>query len=1015
MKKMFKNKEVSDALERASSPVRWIWSRLPEALLGLFCIVVIIFSILTYFPAISKFASKLASGNKYTATLEGLLNPFRNRGVLLESGLPVYELKIRSQEYAKLDAIARESVKKGWMSDDLKVWADGQFFYNGKKYNVKVRLRGDLPNHWKNPKKSYRIRFGNQMVEEDGKKVKAQIPFEGGERQINLIIPQDREYILAHYVNSLMREGGLVSPRDRMVILRINGVLQGVYYEVEHFDKPLLAYHKRPETTIFGQNDRVMHFEQYTDLGIPATSDARFDIGSQRRLVEREGVLAMNAFQVLIDHSLKPTEENFKRVREVLNWEKYLRFRNMTTLCNTNHVRFGSDNLRLYYDPSLGLLEPVPWDVHLVRLPKEPGTIDFWNEKGPDEIQRATLENPWLRFERNKLLWEMVADGGKTMMQKFDAIYEPIRPVFWADVLSTPNQAYKLDIVRKNLQYNLARVHKVMSHSSANFTYKLESHDRVALELASLNFCGTKLQEIQISDTLFTLEGEYRLYEDSNNNGKLDKEDALLQTTVAQDGLIRLTFDRYIFPEVKYTGAPIENVYWEYYDTMSGRVRMFLTGKLAPVLRSPLNWVPPTIHVAAMNAVSGFPMPSMFISQTDATPAQCTGITAFDASAPFDLEAPNYTREQFLAKHPQFSPSRERPGAVELQGKVTIAETVIIPKNVPLVIQPGTDITMKPRTVLLSYGGLYSIGTAEKPIKIHGDGSGEPYNAVAVIRPTDRKVIVKHTEFRDGDQAHINGILFTGGFAVHGGDLELTDSKFIDMQSEDCLNLKYGHILMENVLFENSGADQVDLDFCTGIVRNCTFRKSGFNGDGLDVSGARDLVISGCTFENLTDKGISVGENSHPVIVNCLFIGNDIGVAPKDLSHPRVANSTFIGNRLAIGAYRKKPMFGGSSGEFVNCVFSGNEEMIEEDYFSKGKIKVYSSVSDKPIPGQIEQATAIEFAGAERNGYLLAPLFGQRFAAELAYPEWLPEEFKPQALAAPGIFPNIPVRREIAQ
>lgn len=1015
MKKFFKNKEVSDALEKASSPVRWIWSRLPEALLGLFCIGVIIFSVLTYFPAMGKFASTLASGNKYTATLEGLLNPFRNRGVLLESGLPVYNLKIRSQEYARLDSVARESVKKGWMSDDLKVWANGQLFYNGKKYNVKVRLRGDLPNHWQNPKKSYRIRFGNQLVEEDGKMVKAQIPFEGGQRQINLIIPQDREYILAHYVNSLMREGGLVSPRDGFVILRINGVLQGVYYEVEHFDKPLLAYHKRPETTIFGQNDRVMHFEQYTKLGIPAASDARFDIGSQRRSVERDGRLAMRAFQVLIDHSLNPTEENFRHVREVMNWKKYLLFRNMTTLCNTNHVRFGSDNLRLYYDPSLGLLEPVPWDVHLVRLPKEPATIDFWNNKGPDEIQRATLENPWLRLERNKMLWEMVGDSGKAMMKKFDAIYNHMRPVFWADVLSTPNQAYKLDVVRNNLKYNLARVHKVLQHSDANVTYRLESHDRVALEFATLNFCGIKLQDVQISDTLFHFEGEYRLYEDTNDNGKLDAADALLQTTLARDGVIHFPFEKYILPKVQYKTDFIEGGYWEFYDTMAGRYRLFLVGKLADLYRSPLTWTPPSITIAAQNAATGYNIPSTFTSQTDAPVPNTIGITALDDSAPFDLDAPNYTREQFLAKHPQFSPSRERPGAVELQGKVTIAETVIIPKNVPLVIKPGTDLTLKPRVVLLSYGGLYSIGTPDQPIKIHGDGSGHPYGAVAVIRPTDRKVIVRHTEFRDGDQAHINGLLFTGGFAVHDGDLELTDSRFIDMQSEDCLNLKYGHILMENVLFENSFADQVDLDFCTGIVRNCIFRNSGFNGDGLDVSGSRDLLVSGCTFENLSDKGISVGENSYLTVVNCLFIGNDIGIAPKDLSHPRVANSTFIGNRLAIGAYRKKPMFGGSSGEFVNCVFSGNEEMIEEDYFSKGKVKVISSISDKPIPGQLEQATAIQFAGAERNDYLLAPLFGQQFATQLAYPQWLPEEFKQQALAAPGIFSNTPMRREIAQ
>ena len=82
---MYVKNKVIHLLERASNPVRRIWSRFPEALIGLVSLLFILFCVLTYFPAIGNYASKLATGNKYLALAEGLLNPFRTRNILLKS------------------------------------------------------------------------------------------------------------------------------------------------------------------------------------------------------------------------------------------------------------------------------------------------------------------------------------------------------------------------------------------------------------------------------------------------------------------------------------------------------------------------------------------------------------------------------------------------------------------------------------------------------------------------------------------------------------------------------------------------------------------------------------------------------------------------------------------------------------------------------------------------------------------------------------------------------------------
>jgi hypothetical protein len=945
---------------------------------------VILFAALTYIKPLAKWTSELVGGNRHLAVAEGMLNPFRSPRLLLDSGLPVYELEIDHQQLAQIEETIELAKKQGYMSEDLQVWANGRFFYESQEYNVKVRVRGDLPPHWKGPKKSWRIKFGNQPIEYNGEVSEEPIYFHG-KRQINLIIPMDRDYVVAPFVNALMREAGLLVPEDQFVVLRINGVVQGLYYEVEQFDKPLMAAQERPETTIFGQNDRAMHFEQYTKYGTPIVSDARFDVGTVRLQVEEQGELAMQAvrsFQVLLDHSVNPTPENFRRVRTVMDWEKYLHFRNLTTLFNTNHVRFGSDNFKLYFDPSKGLLEPIPWDVHLVRMPTEPGTIDFWNSKGPDEIQRSTLLDPEARLERNRMLWELVADGGDALLDKYNKLHDEIRLLAWADVLNTPLHGYRMDELKSDLTFNVNRVHKVLSLSSADFTYRLEADDRATLEAASLNFSGTHFQEIQLIDPA-VFEGQYQLYQDLNDNGELDPNDPLLEDTEAINGTIRFNLNQYVLPELVYDGDTIDGRYWEYFDTLAGRARFFLIGRLAPEQRHPLEWTEPKIQVKASNAVTGEEMTSANIDHSTSLPENTVAIVAYDATDHFDLDAISFTLEQFLQANSQFS-AGDLPGTVELAGDVTISGTVVIPETANLIVQPGTDVTMLPDASLVAYGGLTAVGTPDSRIAIHGDGTGAAWGTFAAIRPSEEVVLV-YTDIQDGGQAQINGILLTGGFAVHDGDLRLEHCTFTNMQSEDGFNLKNGRIFMNDCRVADNASDGVDIDFGTGEVRDSQFINNA--GDGLDISGSHLLVVNS-RFEENGDKGFSVGEDSHPTIINGLFRDNLIGLSTKDLSHTQAAYVSFVDNVLAIEAKRKKPFFGGGSGEIVNSVFAGNQILLEDDYFSSGQVDIHHSVTDDPQACPVCSPGIIKYRAAESGDYRLLPETIANSDFELAPIDW---------------------------
>ncbi len=1024
------------ALDRASKPFRRVWPRLPEALVGMLALLVVIFAGLTYSTDLADRASRLITGSRYLAFVDGMVNPFRSQHLLMQSGLPVYDLRITSESLLRLDQAAAEAVQTGILTEEMQDWVPGTFITEGKRYRVDVRLRGDLPNHWSGPKRSYRIKFDDELVENaDGTVEKIEQPFHGhteaepekhvelmAKNQINLIIPNDRDYAVAPLVSNLMQEAGLIVPRWQFVVLRINGRLQGLYYEVEHFDKPLMAAYDRPETAIVGQNGRAQHFEQYTKLGTGTASDAKFDLASARLAVDPAAGLGLPLLQVLDAHELDPTPANFRRARAALDWDKYIHFRALTTLLNTNHVRFGSDNLKLFHDPSRGLLEPVPWDVHMVRMPAEPGTIDYWNTHGPDELQRSTLLDPELRLERNKILWEWVGDGGASLMARYDKVHNRIRPFIWADVLTTPGHGYKMDVMRGDLKYNIQRTHKVLGLSSANLVYRQLAADRAGIDFATLNFSGVDLGAIALYDTTrpadpaatlaatesptmtMKFKGMYRLVEDLDEDGVVGPDDREVARTVARDGMVRFELGEQVLPEVEFKRDLIEERTWEFADTLAGRRHYLVLGNFDTPEHDPLARPFPRIEVEAANAVSGAPMVAAAVDGDPAPPVDGTvGVLAYDASDPFDLDAITASRADFLRRHAQFAPSQESPNGVELAGQVVITDTVIVPQGVPLVIQPGTDITLAPEVNFLNYGGLTAIGRPDARIRIHGDAGGKPWDTFASVRPP-APVVLQHVDLRDGGQGHINGMLFTGGLAVHNGDLTLDDVRVTDMASEDGINIKNGRLEMTGSLLARTASDAIDIDFGRGFIRDSHFMD--ISGDGIDFSGTTDFVVSGTRVDGTGDKCFSVGEASAPTIVNNLMKGCVRGLSTKDRSNPRVAYNTFIGNQIAIEAKRKKPMFGGAGGTFVNNVFAENGTLVDEDYFSKGQVKVSHALSDDPA-GACPTCRVVEtvsFRDAAAGDYRLAPEVLVDTGFTLEHPDWADAVGPGAELGQPGIF-----------
>ncbi|MAD57622.1 MAG: hypothetical protein CMK44_03495 [Porticoccus sp.] len=249
------------------------------------------------------------------------------------------------------------------------------------------------------------------------------------------------------------------------------------------------------------------------------------------------------------------------------------------------------------------------------------------------------------------------------------------------------------------------------------------------------------------------------------------------------------------------------------------------------------------------------------------------------------------------------------------RGNYYINKDIVFPENSFVSIDPGTSIYLENNVSFFVKGTLVAEGTKELPIIVTG-AKGKPFGTFAVMGSErfDDYVSLRFFHIRGGNEKIINGIYFTGQASFHRVDVEIKNSVFEDSESDDGLNIKYGNIKIKDSIFRNNIGDQVDLDFTKGDVSNNLFfinnaYKNFISSDGLDISGS-NVKITNNRFENMTDKGISIGEQSVALVSKNEIKGNNIGIATKDSSDVCLENNNLRNNIIDIAGYIKKKMYG---------------------------------------------------------------------------------------------------------
>src|SRR3989338_514108 len=88
------------------------------------------------------------------------LNPFKKK--ILDGALPVYDLKLSRNDIEFFDNLSKAAVERQYLSLDINKWRKAKLEFNGKEYDIEIRLRGDSATHWNDHLKSYSIKTAKE-------------------------------------------------------------------------------------------------------------------------------------------------------------------------------------------------------------------------------------------------------------------------------------------------------------------------------------------------------------------------------------------------------------------------------------------------------------------------------------------------------------------------------------------------------------------------------------------------------------------------------------------------------------------------------------------------------------------------------------------------------------------------------------------------------------------------------------------------------------------------------------
>lgn len=785
--------------------------------------------------------------------------------------IPIFRLDVKFRNAQKLLAKRQEALARGILISNDQDPVTAKIQFGNQTMGAQIRLKGDLPDHFRDRNKlSYRVKM----------KGKGHVL---GMRVFSLQSPTSRQWDTGWLIYEHYRLENVLSLRYLPVRLVTNGEDNGIYALEEHFSKELLESQQRREGVLFRFDESALW--QYLAKG-GLDNHPKFDMLRLWTSSEGYPVKEFRSSKVSRDPTLARQRDAaiqlmtlFRNGKlpasQVFKIEETARFLAVSELWQNWHSMFWT-NLRFYYDPIEGRIEPVAFDARVETDNTNFFTFMSFELQSLDLINQLTRD-PQIAEAYVRHMHRMIQPGYlEGIQEKLQAGWQDFATILSQEWPDAPMPGMKTTFKKRdwlNSQLGMSQIafgHSRVSEPDADTE---PNADQILVEIQLTNPTGLPVQVVSAH------------WPDDSSTPK------------------NVVFDQPWFLE------PRSPVSWPFKSNDHGprRVKWNTYQLQLPADTKGLNSLTLSCRFIGSPILVKITVPLFQHALADTGPRP----------KPVAIH-------QVLKNHP-FLVKSQKANTLEVKtGIWNVIGDLALPDGFSLLVHGQTTLRFQPGAVLILTGQLHCRGTIDAPVRF--EPSQDAWGGILVLNASSSQW--DHVTVSGTNGIQRTGLTTTGGVCFYRSPIELNHCHFDSSLAEDALNVVRSRITARNVTFANTQSDAFDGDFVVGTFADCGFTTIG--GDAIDVSGSL-IYATRIHLTQIADKAISIGEHSELEADGLTIRDARMAIVSKDRSQGKIRDVEMTNVEYGVAAYVKKPEYGPAflqvDGARLNGV--GTESLVE--------------------------------------------------------------------------------------
>lgn len=778
-----------------------------------------------------------------------LRSPEALSSLLEKNDLPTLRLNITFDNLKTIEKNRDIALKNGRLERSSNDFVNASIEHDGGKKNCKVRIKGDLADHWQYSKWSLRVKIRNNQTLLGMSEFSLQSP---------VVRENTHEWLYLKTVDT----HDLMGVNYRFINLILNGEKMGIYAMEEHFSKHLIERCQKRAGVIIGFDDRRL-MEVFWG-GTRNQDISELYSKSPIKFYNNSGNIKLSSQYNTAARLLEKLQFGEITAKKVFHSEQLGKFLAICHLWGAQH-NLQVSNMKFYFNPVTAQLEPIAFDAcpNLANF----SPYQYFSDDFPEHsfwIKRA-LNDPEISYNYIKYL-DLYSRPSfiNKLKNNFGAEELKYRKLLLRDLLFR-----NADEIFSNfssllfrdpwpiLYERCARVRSELSLQKPALIRNIHDGNTSSIEIRNIALQPIEVLGFKLGEEFQTAASAYKISGKENVLTITDNESILVPPKLdpLEHHKVKLNFDRKI------------NI-----EDFLVKVRLW-----------------------------GLSTEPLYI------PVQHPKVIDFELLPQFTKENTKLSNFNFV-KDEKDHHFIINSGKYKVNSDLVVPpnSTLVINAGTTLEFSQNSCLICY-GSIKASANSLDSIIFTDQ-----GDGWGGIFVHNPKVQSTFKFCFFENVNGA-GYVSNPNGIdrsgwNLTGAISSYDSNITIENCIFTKMNTEDALNIFGGNFKLSDCNFSDTYSDAFDGDFVSGSITRCTF--SNIGGDAVDFSGS-NAHITKCSFSEISDKAISVGEKSH-VIADSIFVRQTgFGVVSKDQSVVQLSGSTICNASIAaVSAYQKKPEFG---------------------------------------------------------------------------------------------------------